>query len=99
VEPGTLAHAAYKSETISERHRHRLEFNSHFEKELTAKGLKITGRDQETGLVEMVELPGHPYFLGCQFHPEFKSKPFAPHPLFSAFIAAAIVRGSAHGKT
>ncbi|HOW50467.1 MAG TPA: CTP synthase [bacterium] len=97
VEPGTLAHAAYKTNTISERHRHRLEFNSRFEKELAAKGLKITGRDKETGLVEMVELTGHPYFLGCQFHPEFKSKPFQPHPLFSAFVAASIKNKEHHG--
>ncbi len=98
VEEGSLAYAAYKSRIISERHRHRLEFNPRFEKDLTAKGLRITGRDKETGLVEMIELPGHPWFLGCQFHPEFKSKPFAPHPLFAAFIAAAVENGKRHGR-
>ena len=97
IEPDSHAHRAYKNDMISERHRHRLEFNSHFEKELTGKGLRITGRDRETGLVEIVELPGHPYFLGCQFHPEFKSKPFAPHPLFAAFIGAAIAHRGHHG--
>ncbi|HPM47597.1 MAG TPA: CTP synthase [bacterium] len=91
VEKGSNAFEAYKSAEISERHRHRYEFNSKFEEELKACGLKITGRDKVTGLVEMVEIEDHPWFLGCQFHPEFKSKPFAPHPLFMAFIKASIL--------
>jgi len=91
VEKGSNASEAYKSAEISERHRHRYEFNSKFEEELKACGLKITGRDKVTGLVEMVEIEDHPWFLGCQFHPEFKSKPFAPHPLFMAFIKASIL--------
>jgi len=98
IESDSHAHRAYQNDLISERHRHRLEFNSHFEKDLTEKGLRITGRDRETGLVEIVELPGHPYFLGCQFHPEFKSKPFAPHPLFAAFVGAAIAYRGRHGR-
>lgn len=91
VEKESLAFAAYGSESISERHRHRLEYNSKYENDLVSKGLRITGRDKETGLVEIVEIKDHPWFLGCQFHPEFKSKPFSPHPLFVAFIKAAIL--------
>ncbi|MDX9804962.1 MAG: CTP synthase [bacterium] len=97
VEKGSNAFEAYKSAEISERHRHRYEFNSKFEEELKACGLKITGRDKVTGLVEMVEIEDHPWFLGCQFHPEFKSKPFAPHPLFMAFIKASILNRNKGG--
>ena len=75
---------------ISERHRHRYEFNSKFEDQLISAGLSITGRDKVTGLVEIVEIKDHPWFLGCQFHPEFKSKPFAPHPLFMSFVKNSI---------
>ena len=85
---GTNAMAAYQSNEISERHRHRYEFNNAYEKQLTEKGLIISGRNPETGLVEIVELPDHPWFVGCQFHPEFKSKPMQPHPLFRDFIKA-----------
>lgn len=97
VEKGSNAFEAYKSAEISERHRHRYEFNSKFEEELKACGLKITGRDKVTGLVEMVEIEDHPWFLGCQFHPEFKSKPFAPHPLFMAFVKASILNRNKGG--
>ncbi|HQB10307.1 MAG TPA: CTP synthase [bacterium] len=97
VEKGSNASEAYKSAEISERHRHRYEFNSKFEEELKACGLKITGRDKVTGLVEMVEIEDHPWFLGCQFHPEFKSKPFAPHPLFMAFVKASILNRNKGG--
>ncbi len=90
LEPGSFAHKAYGKLDISERHRHRYEFNREYEKILTAAGLKITGRTPDENYVEIVEAPNHPWFLGCQFHPEFKSKPFAPHPLFSAFIGAAL---------
>jgi len=86
----SFAFNAYGFEVISERHRHRYEFNSKYEEELKNNGLKITGRDKGTGLVEIVEVADHPWFLGCQFHPEFKSKPFSPHPLFKAFVDAAI---------
>ncbi|MGI6398100.1 MAG: CTP synthase [Desulfomonilia bacterium] len=85
---GTKAMAAYQSGEISERHRHRYEFNNAYEKQLTEKGLIISGRNPETGLVEIIELPDHPWFVGCQFHPEFKSKPMQPHPLFRDFIKA-----------
>ena len=90
LEPGSFAHKAYGKTEISERHRHRYEFNREYEKVLTAAGLKITGRTPDENYVEIVEAPNHPWFLGCQFHPEFKSKPFDPHPLFAAFIGAAL---------
>ena len=74
---------------ISERHRHRYEFNREYEALLTGAGLRITGTTPDATYVEIVEIPGHPFFLGCQFHPEFKSKPLEPHPLFRAFIEAS----------
>jgi CTP synthase len=88
--PGSFAHKAYGKTEISERHRHRYEFNREYEKQLVAAGLKITGRTPDENYVEIVEAPEHPWFLGCQFHPEFKSKPLEPHPLFRAFIGAAL---------
>ena len=91
LEPGSFASKAYGGATeISERHRHRYEFNREYEKTLVAAGLRITGRTPDENYVEIVEAPNHPWFLGCQFHPEFKSKPLEPHPLFAAFIGAAI---------
>ena len=88
----TRAFAAYGKELISERHRHRFEVSNQFRAKLEDKGLLVSGKntDKETGveLVEMVELPNHPWFLGCQFHPEFLSTPLTPHPLFAAFIKA-----------
>jgi CTP synthase len=89
LEPGSFAHRAYGQLEISERHRHRYEFNCDYEKTLVAAGLRITGRTPDGTYVEIVEAPEHPWFLGCQFHPEFKSKPLAPHPLFAAFVGAA----------
>ena len=81
---------AYRSLTISERHRHRYEFNqAEFRAPMEAKGLAFTGLSPDGTFVEIIELPDHPYFLGCQFHPEFKSKPLQPHPLFTAFVKAA----------
>jgi CTP synthase len=85
----SFAHKAYGTTEISERHRHRYEFNREYEEQLTAAGLKITGSSPDGTYVEIVELHDHPYFLGCQFHPEFKSKPLEPHPLFTAFIKAS----------
>ncbi|HEV2022344.1 MAG TPA: CTP synthase, partial [Terriglobales bacterium] len=93
LEPGSFAHKAYGELEISERHRHRYEFNREYEAILTAGGLKITGATPDGTYVEIVELPDHPYFLGCQFHPEFKSKPLEPHPLFKAFIGASYEHG------
>jgi CTP synthase len=90
LEPGSMAQRAYGSEEISERHRHRYEFNGDYEQKLTGAGLRISGRTPDRKYVEIVEAPDHPWFLGCQFHPEFKSKPLAPHPLFAAFVGAAV---------
>jgi CTP synthase len=90
LEPGSFAHKAYGTLEISERHRHRYEFNREYEETLTRAGFRITGRTPDGVYVEIVEVPDHPWFLGCQFHPEFKSKPLAPHPLFAAFIRAAL---------
>src|SRR5271169_6274309 len=90
IEPGSFAHKDYGQTEISERHRHRYEFNCEYEQTLTRAGFRITGRTPDGVYVEIVEVPDHPWFLGCQFHPEFKSKPLAPHPLFSAFIQASI---------
>jgi CTP synthase len=92
IEPGTLAHRIYGQNEISERHRHRYEFNREYEEQLTAAGLRISGSTPDGTYVEMVELPDHPHFIGCQFHPEFKSKPLEPHPLFRTFIGAAYER-------
>ena len=89
LEPGSLAQQAYGQSEISERHRHRYEFNREYESLLTAAGLRISGATPDGTYVEIVEIPEHPFFLGCQFHPEFKSKPLEPHPLFRAFVKAA----------
>jgi CTP synthase len=86
----TFAKEAYGEEEIFERHRHRYEFNNDYRAQLEEKGLVISGTSPDNNLVEIVEIADHPWFLGCQFHPEFKSKPMKPHPLFSNFIAAAI---------
>ena len=86
---GSAAQKAYGTRDISERHRHRYEFNREYEERLTACGLSITGETPDQTYVEICELPAHPWMLGCQFHPEFKSKPMEPHPLFKAFIGAA----------
>jgi len=90
LEPGSFAYKAYGTPEISERHRHRYEFNREYEKTLVAAGLRITGRTPDENYVEIVEALDHPWFLGCQFHPEFKSKPLEPHPLFAAFVGAAL---------
>ncbi|GAB6094635.1 CTP synthase [Desulfatiferula olefinivorans] len=86
----TFAYEAYGHENISERHRHRYEFNNEFLDILRNKGLVISGTSPNGGLVEIVEIQNHPWYLGCQFHPEFKSKPMAPHPLFVDFIRASL---------
>ena len=90
LEPGSFAYKAYGTSEISERHRHRYEFNREYEKTLVAAGLRISGRTPDENYVEIVEVPDHPWFLGCQFNPEFKSKPLEPHPLFAAFVGAAL---------
>jgi CTP synthase len=95
LQPGTLAHRLYGQELIQERHRHRYEVNNTYRGRLQEAGLIISGHNPDLNLVEMIELKDHPYFVGCQFHPEFKSKPFAPHPLFSGFIKAALTQRDA----
>ncbi len=90
LEEDSFAYAAYGVKDISERHRHRYEFNNAFRDILTEHGLKISGHSPDGQLVEIVELGSHPWFLGCQFHPEFKSRPLEPHPLFKGFIGAAL---------
>ncbi len=90
LRPGTRAFEAYGVSEVSERHRHRYEFNPEFRDRLTRAGLVLSGSSPDGRLVEIVELADHPWFVGCQFHPEFKSTPFVPHPLFTAFVGAAV---------
>jgi CTP synthase len=90
LDPDSFAARAYGATEISERHRHRYEFNCEYEKTLTDAGFRITGRTPDGTYVEIIEVPEHPWFVGCQFHPEFKSKPLAPHPLFAAFVHASL---------
>ncbi|MEK7623781.1 MAG: CTP synthase, partial [Patescibacteria group bacterium] len=87
---GSKARAAYGADLISERHRHRYEFNNAYREMIDAAGLQIVGVNPETDLVEIVELKDHPFFIGTQFHPEFKSRPMDPHPLFREFVRAAL---------
>jgi CTP synthase len=87
--PGSKTQEAYDQLEISERHRHRYEFNREYEETLVAHGLRIVGVSPDNNFVEVVEVENHPWFVGCQFHPEFKSKPLTSHPLFRAFIGAA----------
>ena len=89
LKKGTRGFEIYRRDKIFERHRHRYEFNPEFEKVLEENGMVISGKNPERNLVEMIELPGHPWYIGCQFHPEFKSRPMKPHPLFVSFIKAA----------
>lgn len=91
LEKDSFAYRAYKQELISERHRHRYEFNNKHKEELTKKGLRISGISPDGELVEIIEVESHPWFLGCQFHPEFKSRPMDPHPLFRDFIKASLL--------
>jgi len=93
IELGTLAYRVYGQTEISERHRHRYEFNREYEETMVAAGLRISGSTPDGTYVEMIEIPGHPFFLGCQFHPEFKSKPLEPHPLFKEFVGASYQHG------
>ncbi|HSE97537.1 MAG TPA: CTP synthase, partial [Blastocatellia bacterium] len=89
LKEGSLAEKVYGRREISERHRHRYEFNPRYEEELSRHGLIFSGKSPDGKFIEIIELPDHPWFLGCQFHPEFKSKPLNPHPLFASFIRAA----------
>lgn len=90
LKPNTKAHQAYNTDIINERHRHRYEFNNEYLEQFEQAGMVATGKNPETGLVEVVEIPGHPWFVGAQYHPEYKSTVACPHPLFVAFIKATI---------
>jgi CTP synthase len=90
ISEGSKVYKAYKSELISERHRHRYEFNDAYLKQLTDAGLKVTGVNPKTGLVEIVEVEDHPWFVAVQYHPEYKSTVLTPHPLFIDFVDAAL---------
>jgi CTP synthase len=89
LEPDSLAARIYGKSDISERHRHRYEFNREYEEIICSYGMKFSGNSPDRNFVEIAELSDHPWFLGCQFHPEFKSKPLQPHPLFASFISAS----------
>ena len=93
--PGTLAHRVYGESVVYERHRHRYEVNNTYRDELTAQGMVMSGTSPDDRLVEIVELPGHPYFIATQFHPEFKSRPNRAHPLFQGLVRAALARKEA----
>jgi CTP synthase len=95
---GSLAEQIYGASEVSERHRHRFEVNNKYRDLLAQHGLGLTGLSPDGRLVELAELPGHPYFLGCQFHPEFKSRPHAAHPLFVRFVAAGVDRAKQRGR-
>ena len=97
LRPGTLVSRVYGKAEISERHRHRYEVNNAYRAQLEEKGLVMSGINEQLGLVEVIELSGHPFFIGCQYHPEFQSKPFQPHPLFAGFIRAAIEQRARKG--
>jgi CTP synthase len=97
LQPTTLADGSkslerYGRKEISERHRHRYEFNNDYREQFASLGLRVVGTSPDGSLVEIIEIPSHPWFVAVQFHPEFKSQPTRPHPLFSGFIAAAVAR-------
>jgi CTP synthase len=89
---GTHAYNAYGEEHISERHRHRYEFNNDYKQPLIDAGLTVSGINPETNLVEVIEIKDHKHFIACQYHPEFKSRPTKPHPLFKSFVGASLER-------
>jgi CTP synthase len=92
LQEGTLARTLYGAPEVQERHRHRFEVNNVYREQLAKAGLVLSGTSPDGTLVEIIELRDHPWFLGCQFHPEFKSKPFAAHPLFKGFVRACLAR-------
>ncbi len=98
IDPDSRAAECYQQDSISERHRHRFEFNNVYRQQFTAHGMQFTGTSQDGSLVEIIESVEHPWFLAVQFHPEFKSKPTAPHPLFAGFVGAALERHGTRGE-
>jgi CTP synthase len=99
LEPGTLAAAAYGTDAVQERHRHRFELNNAYRDILARKGMVFSGLSPDRRLVEIAEMDNHPWMLGCQFHPEFRSRPTRAHPLFKAFVGAVRERVAARGGT
>jgi CTP synthase len=98
IDPATTLNDIYGQEIVYERHRHRYEFNNAFRQKLSDKGMVFSGLSPDESLVEVIEVPEHPWYIGTQFHPEFKSRPNRPHPLFVSFIAASLGRGISAGK-
>ncbi len=96
LDEGSLAHRVYGAREIRERHRHRYEFNQEYMARLEAAGLKISGKTPDGKFAEVAEIPGHPYFIAVQYHPEFKSRPWQPHPLFAGFVGASLARQQSH---
>jgi CTP synthase len=90
IAKGSKAYSAYEKSKVSERHRHRFEFNNDYTKDFESNGMQITGINPDTKLAEIVEIKSHPYFIGVQFHPEYKSTVLNPHPLFVKFVKAAV---------
>jgi CTP synthase len=99
LRPGSKAAEIYGQPEISERHRHRYEVSNQYRERFQQQGMRLSGLSPDGSLVEMIELPDHPYFVACQFHPELKSRPTRPHPLFSAFVAAAAQRATTRTAT
>jgi CTP synthase len=99
IEQNSLAHAAYQQTEIFERHRHRYEFNNEYKDQLCENGMIISGTSPNGELVEIIEINDHPWFLGCQFHPEFKSRPMTPHPLFRDFIKASLKKSEGRNES
>ena len=98
ISKGTLTHDIYKKNVIKERHRHRYELNFNYTESLTKAGMVLSGKNPETDLVEIIELPNHCWFVGVQFHPEYQSTVDKPHPLFKSFIKAAINKKRSYGR-
>jgi len=98
IQKNSIASQVYKEPNIKERHRHRYEFNNDYKTQLEAAGMKATGFNPETGLVEIIEIPAHPWFVGVQYHPEYKSTVSNPHPLFVAFVKAALKYSKANNS-
>jgi CTP synthase len=98
LELGSIAERCYGATEVSERHRHRYEFNNRYREQFTAHGMRFSGTSPDGSLVEVVEIPEHPWFLAVQYHPEFKSKPTKAQPLFAGFIEAAIARNKGRSE-
>src|SRR5439155_24327273 len=94
---GTAAEKSYGDSVVTERQRHRYEFNMKYRDRMSAKGIMISGKSLDGTRAELIELRDHPYFVGCQYHPEFQSRPTKPHPLFRGFIEAAIAKQQTNG--